>query len=113
MESLETQTAALCCEQCIKRKGCLWSIWEASGEKKGACYLSLLFNNTLANDSEGKKSTDSEAQKEAKGEEGVAMEKQASVCDRQEQEATFGFSGKNGEVRYVVSNGLCGVLVEQ
>lgn len=34
------------------------------------------------------------------------------VCDVQRETGAYGFSGGNGEVRYVASNGLCGVLGE-
>jgi hypothetical protein len=41
VEEVETSTAALCCESCMQKQGCLWSIYQASGEKEGSCYLVL------------------------------------------------------------------------
>lgn len=101
LEERKTQTPGLCCEACMQKQACLWSIWEASGQHLGSCYLSLLVNNKQAN---------SEAQKQARD---TTQDKQPSVCRKQEQTGTFGYSGRNGEVRYVVSNGLCGILSEQ
>lgn len=102
MQSTQMQTAGKCCEECLKTLGCLWGIWEASGENKGSCYLTLLVNN---ND----KQANGEERKEEAEEEG---ENEAEVCTKQDKKGTFGYSGKNGEVRYVISNGLCGMLVE-
>ncbi|KEQ68935.1 hypothetical protein M436DRAFT_57094 [Aureobasidium namibiae CBS 147.97] len=94
VESMRKVTAALCCEECISRQRCLWSVWEASGQHLGSCYLVLVNDNAPAISAGGKK------QKEAGGK------------TTQEQKGTFGYNALNGEVRYVISNGLCGVLLE-
>jgi hypothetical protein len=94
VEEVETSTASGCCEKCMQKRGCLWSIWEASGEKKGSCYLAVLdFSH------QGAKGLEQRV-----GEEGV--------CNKQENKGSFGYSSANGEVGYVVSNGLCGMLLE-
>ncbi|KAI4717766.1 hypothetical protein E4T48_06050 [Aureobasidium sp. EXF-10727] len=85
LEVSQTTTAAECCEMCMQRsENCLWSIWEAAGTgRKGKCHLVLQAEGT-----------------------------QQGVCQNQTAHATFGYSGRNGEVGYVVSNGLCGALSE-
>jgi hypothetical protein len=95
VEEVETETAALCCETCMQKQGCLWSIYQASGEKKGSCYLVLSQKNTV-----GKKQRE---EKEAT---------ETGFCTKQEQKGMFGYSSGNGEIGYVVSNGLCGMLLE-
>lgn len=105
MESTNTETAALCCEKCIQHQHCLWSIYEASGSLHPTCYLVLLNNDTNAN-TEGKKKGETAENKD------TAEEKQAGSCSTQQQKGAFGYSAGNGEVRYVVSNGLCGLLIE-
>jgi hypothetical protein len=108
MESVETDTAALCCETCIQMQNCLWSIYEASGERQGSCYL------VLANSSAQKSKIEDKAKTEGKkaGGKDVREEKQAETCSTQQQKGTFGYTARNGEVRYVVSNGPCGLLLE-
>lgn len=105
LQSTQTATAALCCEECIQAPGCLWSIWEASGQYLGSCYLALLADNNNNNN----KDANGEEHKQARD---AAEDKESGVCRKQEQKGIFGYSGKNGEVRYVVSNGLCGLLVQ-
>ncbi|KAI4725596.1 hypothetical protein E4T49_06696 [Aureobasidium sp. EXF-10728] len=85
LEVSQTATAAECCELCMQpSKNCFWSIWEAVGtSRKGKCHLVLQAEGT-----------------------------QQGVCQNQIARATFGYSGRNGEVGYVVSNGLCGALSE-
>jgi hypothetical protein len=100
MESMDTNTASACCEYCIQRQGCLWSVYEAEGESKGSCYLVLLDDKQ------------SKIKGMKKREEKEKKEKEAGTCSKQEQKGIFGYSGANGEVRYVVSNGLCGMLSE-
>jgi hypothetical protein len=97
VEEVETSTAALCCESCMQKQGCLWSIYQASGEKKGSCYLVLSQKKT------GDKKQGGEAAVDAT---------EAGVCTKQAQKGIFGYSSGNGEVGYVVSNGLCGMLLE-
>jgi hypothetical protein len=108
MESVETDTAALCCETCIQMQNCLWSIYEASGERQGSCYLFIL------NSSAQKAKIEDKAKIEGKkaGGKDVREEKQAETCSTQQQKGTFGYTARNGEVRYVVSNGPCGLLLE-
>ena len=111
LESLQTLTPALCCETCIKKgSSCLWSIWQAEGKEKGSCYLFLVSSaNTPQQDGIDEK--EGQEGKEEKGqEEGTDGEQQ---CTSQNQaKALFGYRGGNGEIRYVVSNGLCGMLSE-
>mgnify|MGYP001187537362 FL=1 len=89
VEEVEVKTAGECCERCMRTEGCVWGVWEASGGKVGACYLVLKKNNGVKEN-----------------------EKEQGVCDRQEQKGFYGYRGGNGEVRYVVSNGVCGMLQE-
>lgn len=102
---MQTDTAGLCCEECVLKEKCLWSIWEASGQHLGSCYLVLSSNDTPKTlvdekrDAQEKKTVDGEGT-------------ETGVCQKQQQKGTFGYNGKNGEVRYVISNGLCGVLSE-
>jgi hypothetical protein len=103
VEQVETETAALCCETCIQKQGCLWSIYEASGEKKGSCYLVL-----SSSGHQGAK----DKNMEQKGGKEVVDATKTGICTKQEKRGTFGYSGGNGEVGYVVSNGLCGMLLE-
>ena len=105
MESMRTETAGLCCEECVTRQECLWSIWEASGEYLGSCYLVLINDNNNIPTISADEKKDAEEKKTVDRE-----ETEAGVCRSQEQRGTFGYNGKNGEVRYVISNGLCGVL---
>jgi len=107
MEAMRTETAGLCCEECVTRQGCLWSIWEASGRYLGSCYLVLLNDNNIPRISADEKKKEAGEKKTVDRE-----ETEAGVCRSQEQRGTFGYNGKNGEVRYVISNGLCGVLSE-
>jgi hypothetical protein len=97
VEEVETSTASGCCERCMQRQGCLWSIWEVSGEKKGSCYLVLTQKNTVGKKQRGEAALDAT---------------EAGVCTTQENKGTFGYSSGNGEVGYMVSNGLCGMLLE-
>lgn len=109
MQVLQTENPEICCEHCIKREGCLWSIWQAEGREKGSCYLTLLSNTS----SQQKKRDNDD--KQGTGEAGEAEQdagKAEAQCPPQQAKAIFGYSGGNGEVRYVVSNGLCGVLTE-
>jgi len=113
---MRTETAGLCCEECVLRQqGCLWSIWEASGQHLGSCYL-VLFSNDNTPKADNEQHKEGREKKTVDGkeeEEEVQQAKQkTSVCTKQEQKATFGYNGKNGEVRYVISNGLCGLLSE-
>jgi hypothetical protein len=101
MESEETTTASGCCESCIQKQHCLWSIYEAEGEKRGTCYL-FFTSDKNEKQREGKDKTGDE----------TVHATEAGTCGKQEQKGIFGYSGANGEVRYVVSNGLCGMLVE-
>jgi hypothetical protein len=101
MESGETTTASKCCESCIQQQHCLWSIYEAEGEKRGTCYL-FFTSDKNEKQREGKDKTGDE----------TVHATEAGTCGKQEQKGIFGYSGANGEVRYVVSNGLCGMLVE-
>jgi hypothetical protein len=95
VEEVETSTASGCCETCMQRQGCLWSIWEASGEKKGSCYLAVLdFSH------QGAKGLEQRVEEDG-------------VCTKQEIKGSFGYSSGNGEVGYVVSNGLCGMLLQE
>jgi hypothetical protein len=105
VEEVETSTASGCCEKCVQRQGCLWSIHEASGERQGSCYLTLLIDKDteVKEKKEGVKRTVEEREVE---------KKQAGICSTQQQRGTFGYTAANGEVRYVVSNGLCGLLSE-
>jgi hypothetical protein len=106
MESVDTKTPTQCCESCIRTQHCLWSIYEAEGgEEKGSCYLffpSSSFSSNHKNENDDKKS----------GEKKEEKEKEVGVCSKQDYKARFGYSGVNGEVRYLVSNGLCGMLLE-
>jgi hypothetical protein len=95
---VETSTPSGCCEKCMQRQGCLWSIWEASGEKKGSCYLVLSQKKIV-----GKKQRREAAVDAA----------EAGICTKQENKGTFGYSSANGEIGYVVSNGLCGMLLQE
>jgi hypothetical protein len=101
MESMDTKTPSQCCEECINRQGCLWSIYEAEGEKRGTCYL------FLSNDASNERGNIEEKRQEKE-----EKQKKAGTCKKQEKRGTFGYSSANGEVRYVVSNGLCGMLIE-
>jgi hypothetical protein len=112
VEQVETKTAALCCETCIQKQGCLWSIYEASGGKKGSCYLALLGSNHQGEKPNGDKQADEVKDKQQEGSKEVLAEGKEGVCGRQDKRGTFGYSGGNGEVGYVVSNGLCGMLLE-
>lgn len=106
LESLCTETAALCCETCISRgKECLWSVWQAEGQASGSCYLTLLAAREQSKDVQ-------QARRETEAEVEAEKEQQTQQCPTQSQKAIFGYSGRNGEVRYVVSNGLCGFLSE-
>lgn len=86
VEEVEVKTAGECCEQCMGRGGCVWGVWEASGGKVGACYV-VLKDGGVNGDGQG-------------------------VCERQDGKGFYGYRGGNGEVRYVVSNGVCGMLQE-
>ena len=112
VEEVETSTASGCCEKCVQRKACLWSIYEASGERQGSCYLTLL-NTTDLDTKRGKEGgTVNQKDEQGKGTAEAMEEKQAETCSTQQQKGTFGYTPANGEVRYVVSNGLCGLLIE-
>jgi hypothetical protein len=117
VEETKTRTAALCCEACMKSQGCLWSIYEASGEKKGSCYLALLGSNHQGEKPNGDKQAAEAKDKQQRGgkevaEQGETEDNEAGVCTKQEKKGIIGYSGGIGEVRYVVSNGLCGMLWE-
>jgi hypothetical protein len=106
LEEIKTQSAALCCESCVSRgKDCLWSVWQAEGRESGSCFLTL-----LAESAQQKKSYRIRDGEE--GEDAEEQEKQQQCQSQNKGNAVFGYSGGNGEVRYVVSNGLCGVLSE-
>ncbi|KER00902.1 hypothetical protein AUEXF2481DRAFT_25180 [Aureobasidium subglaciale EXF-2481] len=94
LEKVQTEGAGECCEICMQREGCGWGVWEAEGREKGACYLILV-------DIEG-------VEKDMEGKEG---EREGS-WGKQDVQGYFGYKTGNGEVRYVVSNGLCGRLLE-
>jgi hypothetical protein len=112
VEEVETSTASRCCEECIQHQYCLWSIYEASGERQGSCYLTLL-NTTDLDTKRGKEGgTVNQKDEQGKGTAEAMEEKQAETCSTQQQKGTFGYTPANGEVRYVVSNGLCGLLIE-
>lgn len=99
LEETETKTAAQCCEHCISRgKECLWSVWQAEGRETGSCFLTLL-------------AAQQQGIRDVQGRGGETEEKEQQ-CPTQQGKAAFGYSGGNGEVRYVVSNGLCGSLSE-
>lgn len=110
LESLQTLTPSLCCESCITLgDSCLWSIWQAEGKEKGSCYLFLLAKSPGKSDVDGDQEGKEGEDEETEGEEAEAEQQ----CKSQNQaKALFGYRGGNGEVRYVVSNGLCGMLSE-
>jgi hypothetical protein len=108
VEEVETSTASGCCEECMQKRGCLWSIYQASGEKKGSCYLIL-----LSSKHQGEKGKGNKQRGEKEVVDAIETEvAEAGVCTTQENKGTFGYSSGNGEVGYVVSNGLCGMLLE-
>ena len=117
IQSLQTETASGCCEQCMLTKNCMWSIWEASGAEKETCHL-FLFLSAIDEQTavEDKKKEIDDIQRERREEEAAAgeegKERETETCKRQEKQARFGYTPSGGEVRYVVSNGLCGMLVE-
>jgi len=95
----------------------MWSIWEASGAEKETCHL-FLFLSAIDEQTavEDKKKEIDDIQRERREEEAAAgeegKERETETCKRQEKQARFGYTPSGGEVRYVVSNGLCGMLVE-
>lgn len=80
----------------------MWSVWQAEGRESGSCFLTL-----LAESAQQKKSY-----RIRDGEDAEEQEKQQQCQSQNKGNAVFGYDGENGEVRYVVSNGLCGVLSE-
>jgi hypothetical protein len=110
MESMEMTTASGCCESCVKKQGCLWSIYEAEGEKKGTCY-SFFTSDSHHKKGQNEKQGEGKDKKQRAGNEKMD-DKEVGICSKQGQKGSFGYSGANGEVRYVVSNGLCGMLIE-